>query len=327
MSEHDTKLGSFKLTLFETVAADKRLKGAPCTNLIIVYARFVTIGEDGKRTYSYATNGMVNARAGIECHKTAKRARDLLERYGYLIPIDRRNSVTIYDIANPNIELVAESVAVVADVLRETAAAKKANERKRAQAKAERVGEMPTPKDMPRVGEMPDLDVPKGGNISRDRVGEMPAQGWEKRPPNTLKEYPRVNPERFFAHEGVVEDTYTQDGLAQRATQSAVASKPVETGSNPVIGEKKKNTHPCAQTRDVPASPAFSPHPKPNSYLSAKEGRYIGRAPFPAPRNEEAGRAFLRNHHVPESEWGRLLPDLMEGQLRPFDIEPWMDAA
>ena len=55
------------------------------------------------------------------------------------------------------------------------------------------------------------------------------------------------------------------------------------------------------------------------------QGRPLSRKPFPAPRTIEAGEAFLRKHHVPESEWPKLLPNLMEGYLFEFDIEPWMD--
>ncbi len=322
-----SQLAAFKFSLFETVAADPRLKSAPCTDLIIVYARFVTIDDDGRRTQAFATNNTINARAGIKCHKTAKRARDLLERHGYMVPIASRNGVTIYDIANPNSEKVAEHVAAAAENLREAGAIKKANERQRAVAKAARVGEMPAPHALQGVGETPDLKSAEGGRNSRDRVGETPGQGWEKCPPITLEDTIEVNLRDSSAYEDGGKGTYTQDGLAQRGTQSVVASKPVETAPSSFVGEKKKNTAQYAQAREVSAAPAPSFPPKPNSYLSAKQGRSIGREPFPAPRNEEAGRAFLRNHHVPESEWGRLLPSLMAGELWPFDIEPWMDAA
>jgi hypothetical protein len=93
------------------------------------------------------------------------------------------------------------------------------------------------------------------------------------------------------------------------------------------LGAEKNNTGQQMQIPAGPEAPASSIPPKPNSYLSAKHGVSIGRDPFPAPRNEAEGKEFLRGRRVPESEWVKLLPLLMSGDLLPFDIEPWENAA
>lgn len=318
-------LAAFKFSLFETVVADPRLKGAPCTDLIIVYASFVTIDDAGRRTPAFATNDTINARACIKCHKTAKRARTLLEQHGYLVPSSRRNGVTLYDIANPNASAVADHVAAAAETLREAATIRKADERSRMLLKDARSGESPTPDPPQRSGETPYPESHKVGRNSLPRVGEMPDQGREKLPPITLEETLDVNLRGSSAYEEVSKGTYTRDRLAQPQTKGE-ASKPVVTQPQTVEGPKeKKEQH--VQTNNVRAGPASSPPPKQNSYLAAKEGRPVSTKPFPAPRNEDAGRRFLRDNHVPESEWKRLLPELMAGYLAPFDIEPWMDAA
>lgn len=319
-------LAAFKFSLFETVVADPRLKGAPCTDLIIVYASFVTIDDAGKRTPAFATNDTVNARAAIKCHKTAKRARTLLENFGYLVPHGRRNGVTIYNIANPNADSVAEHVTAAAEKLREAASIRKADERAKSRLKDTRSGESPTPNDVIRSGDMPDLEDAKVGRNAHPRVGEMPDQGRENLPPNTLEDTLNGNLEKSSAYEDRTEGTYTRDRLAQPQTKGE-ASKPVVTQPSTSVGEKKKNTQQHSQATDVSAAPAPSPPHKPNSYLAAKEGRSVSTKPFPVPRNEDAGRQFLRQNHVPESEWRRLLPELMAGYLAPYDIEPWMDAA
>jgi hypothetical protein len=319
-------LAAFKFSLFETVVADPRLKGAPCTDLIIVYAGFVTIDDAGNRTPAFATNDTVNARAAIKCHKTAKRARTLLENFGYLVPHSRRNGVTIYNIANPNADSVAEHVTAAAEKLREAASIRKADERTRTRQKDTRSGISPTPDDAKRSGDMPDLGDVKVGRNTHPRVGDMPDQGRENLPPITLEDTLDGNLGKSSAYEDRTEGTYTRDRLAQPQTKGE-ASKPVVTQPSTSVGEKKKNTQQHSQTNDAPAAPASSPPHKPNSYLAAKEGRAVSTKPFPVPRNEAAGRQFLRENHVPESEWRRLLPELMAGYLAPYDIEPWMDAA
>lgn len=82
-------------------------------------------------------------------------------------------------------------------------------------------------------------------------------------------------------------------------------------------GRNVVNTHAREQVL------ASSPSPKPNSYLAAKEGGPIGKGAFAIPRSEDAGRAFLKSRGVPDSHIGRFLPDLMEGNLYPFDIEEY----
>lgn len=150
--------------------------------------------------------------------------------------------------------------------------------------------------------------------------------------------------------ENLIEGTYTR-------TDPSVISAP---SVSIAVEEKKAQPQPVPSV--LPAAPASSPLPEQNSYLAAKtgdeglaltsdeirrqspepapsvrwqdwkhpkvlQGRPLSRKPFPAPRSIEAAHAFFRKHHVPESEWAKLLPNLMDGQLYEFDIEPWMDAA
>ncbi|MGA1804430.1 hypothetical protein [Rhizobium sp. HT1-10] len=79
------------------------------------------------------------------------------------------------------------------------------------------------------------------------------------------------------------------------------------------------------ETRSVAVAP--SPRWQDAKHPKSKQGRPLSREPLPAPRSIEAGHAFLRRHHVPETEWPRLIGDLMDGYLYEYDIEPWMDAA
>lgn len=82
--------------------------------------------------------------------------------------------------------------------------------------------------------------------------------------------------------------------------------------------DERRDTYAHAREKASASSPQ-----KPNSYLSAKEGGPIGKGAFPIPRNEEAGRTFLRSRGVPEGRMGRMLPDLMTGNLYPYDVEEY----
>lgn len=153
-------------------------------------------------------------------------------------------------------------------------------------------------------------------------------------------------------------DSALEQGKPIEGTYTGIAPS---VNSDPSVGMEVEEKKAAPQTAPsvVPAAPASSPSQEPNRYLSAKngdavpaltepapslpsapsvdwrkakhpkilQGRPLSRTPFPAPRSEAAAHAFLRKHHVPESEWPKLLPNLMDGALYEFDIEPWMDAA
>lgn len=193
-------------------------------------------------------------------------------------------------------------------------------------------------------------EAPKGQNRAdrRDRI--EPTEGTPVCP-NILDGTPDGTLDKDFAYERaeLIEGTYPRDDPSA------------------VDGAEEKKEHASSELIEVRAAPAFSPPQEPNSYLSAKDGdggfaaqekkagavpsagfapspdpsvrwqdawhpkvkqgQPLSRVPFPAPRSEAAAHAFFRKHHVPETEWPRLLPDLMDGYLYEYDIEPWMDAA
>ncbi|EPG11713.1 hypothetical protein L263_00268 [Brucella abortus 90-0962] len=114
------ELAAFKFSLFETVAADPLLRAGQCLNLIIVYASLVTIDKKTlQATPAYASNGRVFVRAGVRSHHTAVKARRLLEQHGYLIPVRRRNGITVYRIENPHHERVQMQIQELEECQRE----------------------------------------------------------------------------------------------------------------------------------------------------------------------------------------------------------------
>uniref|UniRef100_UPI00037B8035 hypothetical protein n=1 Tax=Brucella suis TaxID=29461 RepID=UPI00037B8035 len=114
------ELAAFKFSLFETVAADPLLRAGQCLNLIIVYASLVTIDKKTlQATPAYASNGRVFVRAGVRSHHTAVKARRLLEQHGYLIPVSRRNGITVYRIENPHHERVQMQIQELEECQRE----------------------------------------------------------------------------------------------------------------------------------------------------------------------------------------------------------------
>lgn len=62
-----SELAAFKFKLVETIAADPRLRSAPCTNAIVVFMAFVTIDKRTlKPTPAYASIITLMAKGGMK---------------------------------------------------------------------------------------------------------------------------------------------------------------------------------------------------------------------------------------------------------------------
>ncbi|PZU23783.1 MAG: hypothetical protein DI589_05805 [Shinella sp.] len=198
---------------------------------------------------------------------------------------------------------------------------------------------MPEPKV--HFGDQPKVQLPKVQT-------EPKVQKWSTEGSPVCTNIPDNNtPDVFPAYEKkgrLSEGTYTRDA-------------PSVVDPSVVDVEEDRQASPDPVSSRSPEAPASSPSPKPNSYLAmkngdrveqpappkpspkpepsglwreakhpkSKQGQPLSRKPFPAPKNELAAQAFFRRHNVPKTEWPRLLPDLMDGYLYEYDIEPWMD--
>lgn len=164
--------------------------------------------------------------------------------------------------------------------------------------------------------------------------------------PNILDRY-TLDKDSAYEKEDKLEGTYTgtdpsvaagaKEKKEQPSSQPSLA--PAERASSPA---QEQNTYAAAKNGDHGFAPSVQPAPSAENVPSVTapsprwqqakhpkilQGRPLSRVPFPAPKSTEAAQAFLLKHHVPALEWLRLLPDLMDGHLYEYDIEPWMDAA
>ena len=104
-----------------------------------------------------------------------------------------------------------------------------------------------------------------------------------------------------------IEGTYTREANDQPSI-AAVTKEKKETVQQP----------PARQERTARAP---SPSPEQNAYRAAKGGASASWEAYPIPPSKEEGKSFLRSLGVPFAERDRLLPYLMDGKLKPFDIE------
>jgi len=112
-AEAKRDLASFKFKLLETVAADRRLRKAPCAQVMIVYCRFLTIDpRTMKPKPVYASCTKVMAHGGILTKKTVIRARKLLIQHDYLKATgsQTKDGCIWFTIQNPNYEQVSMSI-------------------------------------------------------------------------------------------------------------------------------------------------------------------------------------------------------------------------
>jgi hypothetical protein len=257
------ELAAFKFSLFETVAADPLLRAGQCLNLIIVYASLVTIDKKTlQATTAYASNGRVFVRAGVRSHHTAVKARRLLEQNGYLIPISRRNGITVYRIENPHHERVQMHIQELEEFQREIKTEK--NVRNKPQSSMANNAHL----DGSGMAETAHLENRKDGNNCPPRMAESADQGGQKMPPITLKEYLTGLPVKE-GYEG--NDGSPVMGDAQE-TVSEAANEPARTGSD--FPAKKKNGYALAANGDDENAPFAAPASKQeaDNFLSAVFG-------------------------------------------------------
>jgi len=166
------KLAAFKFKLYETVAADPKLRKAPCTEAIIAYARCVTIDKRTlKPTPAYASAITLMARGNMRSKTTARLSRNLLQQEGYLVPTGSatKDGCVRYQLANPRAEQVSMHVREAEEYLAQIDATRKEDERRKKKAK-EGHGEQYAvpPEDDRGVNNWPD----RGSNIDPNYLGE-----------------------------------------------------------------------------------------------------------------------------------------------------------
>lgn len=235
------ELAAFKFSLFETVAADPLLRAGQCLNLIIVYASLVTIDKKTlQATTAYASNSRIYARAGLRSAHTAIKARRLLEQHSYLIPVGRRNGITVYRLANPHQERVQMLIQEVEDLARERNSDRK------------RIAQTAT---LPAIGiaENAAPENHKDCNICTPRIAESARQGLQEVQPITLKEYltglPVINGYEVSDGSPVMGDV---EGERSAQIKSAVAS-------SPDFPAKKKNGYALAANGEDENAPFSAP--------------------------------------------------------------------
>ncbi len=252
------ELAAFKFSLFETVAADPLLRAGQCLNLIIVYASLVTIDKKTlQATTAYASNSRVFIRAGLRSHHTAVKARRLLEQQSYLIPVGRRNGITVYRIDNPHHERVQMYVQELEERQREIKADQ--NVRNRPQSSMAKNAHL----EPARVAEIAHPENDKDGNICPPRMAESADQGGQKMPPITFKEYLTGLP--------VINGYETSDG-------------------SPVMGDVEGGR--SAQIKSAVASSPDFPAKKKNGYALAANGEDEN-TPFAVPASQREADKFL----------------------------------
>jgi len=291
------ELAAFKFSLFETVAADPLLRAGQCLNLIIVYASLVTIDKKTlQATTAYASNSRIFIRAGLRSHHTAVKARRLLEQHSYLIPVGRRNGITVYRIDNPHHERVQMHVQESEERQREIKADQ--NVRNRPQSSMAKNAHL----EPARVAEIAHPENDKDGNICPPRMAESADQGGQKMPPITFKEYLTGLP--------VINGYETSDG-------------------SPVMGDVEGER--SAQIKSAVASSPDFPAKKKNGYALAANGEDENE-PFPVPSSEQEADNFLASVFGPDLNrlHERVLDGcrkrLMNGLLTPAFVRARIDA-
>lgn len=279
-------LAAFKFALFETVAADPLLRGVPCLNLIVVYASLVTIDKKTLQpTTAYASNARIYSRAGLKSHNTARKARQHLEQYGYIVPVGSKNGIAVYRLENPNIERVQMHIQALDEYRREVRADQKQiwNERKSRMSK----------NDTPDSSRMSEVDTPEndeGVNICHPRVSEVDMQGCQEMTSITLKEYLSVIPENIRQEKNGEGGSDVVRGICE-------------------VGADDEGERGEAPTKPAPISPASNQQEKKNGYAVAKDGDPIFEA-----SSFEADAAFS----IPpsEAEAAETLEWLFEGEFQ-----------
>lgn len=132
------QLVAFKLKTIETVAADPRLKEGACTEAMVVYLSFLTVDKETlKPKPVYASAIKLMARGKMRSKTTAKKARQLLADFGYLVPVGSatKDGCIWYHVANPNVERVAMHVHEAEERYTELDAERRREDRRKQKAK------------------------------------------------------------------------------------------------------------------------------------------------------------------------------------------------
>ncbi|TCL70561.1 hypothetical protein [Rhizobium sp. BK251] len=128
-----SELVAFKMRTMETVAADPRLRVANCTEAMIAYLSFVVVDKRTlKPTAVYASSNKLMARGRMKSKTTAKEARKLLVKCGYLRKAgETKSGCTKYFVENPNVERVKLHVRDAEEHFAELDAARKREDRRK----------------------------------------------------------------------------------------------------------------------------------------------------------------------------------------------------
>lgn len=153
-----TNLVAFKLKTLETVAADPRLREASCTEAMIVYLSFLVVDKKTLKPKTvYASANKLMARGKMKSKNTAKKARQLLVKCGYLRKTGTtKDGCDRYAVLNPNIERVAMHVREAEEHLANLDADRKREERRKRKNGPDGVSTNDPPKKARGINECPD---------------------------------------------------------------------------------------------------------------------------------------------------------------------------
>jgi hypothetical protein len=138
------QLVAFKLKTIETVAADPRLKEGACTEAMIVYLSFLGVDKETlKPKPVYASTIKLMARGKMKSKNTAKKARQLLSKYQYLVPTGSttKDGCLWYRVENPNVERVKMHVQEAEAFYTELDAERRREDRRKRKVKTRVVSE------------------------------------------------------------------------------------------------------------------------------------------------------------------------------------------
>lgn len=169
---------------------------------------------------------------------TAVKARRLLEQHGYLIPVSRRNGITVYRIENPHHERVQMQIQELEECQREIKTEK--NVRNKPQSSMANNAHL----DRTGVAENAHPENRQDGNNCPPRMAESADQGGQKMPPITLKEYLTGLPVK----EGYEESDGSPVMGDAKETVSETPNEPARTGSD--FPANKKNGYALAANGD-----------------------------------------------------------------------------
>lgn len=143
--DRQRRTATWKFELLETVAADPTCKPSD-VSIVLAYVRYI----DKPGGKSFRSNAQLQALTGLSEQAIRTRRKHLVAR-GYFAEAGHRpTGIPVFKIENPHINLVMDHVALLTEHLREKDAARKADERRRKDAK---------PQGVPLENSPPHIDV------------------------------------------------------------------------------------------------------------------------------------------------------------------------